>query len=108
MVRRLWVDVDDTLVLWSKDKGYANEALVYSIQHYIAELGWQLVIWSGSGVAMASYWADKLFPSIYTLTTEKDETLPDEDDLCVDDMKLKVRARLTTWGEFVTMVESWT
>ena len=76
---RLFVDCDDTLVLWlnedgqplegqnpyggGSDKYELNQALIDAVVDFLdTNLDWELVVWSGGGSQYAKVWADRCFP----------------------------------------------
>ncbi len=117
-MRRLFVDCDDTLVLWQKDGAppegahpygggaeswLPNEALISAIRsHMTASPEDRLIIWTGGGVNYATMWADRLMPGEWHLATAKDPRLVQAGDVCVDDMPMKVAGELVSWQEFVS------
>jgi hypothetical protein len=121
---RLFVDCDDTLVLWlndgkptsgplvpegphpygaGADRWLPNEALLVAVRaHMASSPDDHLIIWTGGGEAYARTWAGRLFPQgDYYAAISKDTRLPLPGDLCVDDMPMKVACDLVTWQEFV-------
>ena len=84
---RLFVDCDDTLVLWlnqdgqplegqnpyggGSDKYELNTALIGTVVDFLdTNPGWDLVVWSGGGSQYAKVWADRCFP-FHDLHTEE-------------------------------------
>ncbi len=109
----LWLDCDDTLVIWLDEDGQPlegqnpygggsqrwkwNEELIRAID-WVSD--WDLAIWSGGGAQYAARWRDLLRWDLADAYS-KDTRLPQPNDLCVDDMPLKVACEVMTWQEFV-------
>ncbi len=102
---RLFVDVDDTLVIYDdgniEPHPYGiyhgvpwtiNEKLLQGIKDFVENNPDSLVVvWSGGGWEYAKYWADKLnlYDSIAALTKDSSTFyLIHEGDIVVDDMDL--------------------
>src|SRR3990167_4835522 len=98
---RLFVDCDDTLVIWQdryvnqdkelwvRDKWDINEPLVRAVHSFLAERPeYVLIVWSGGGVWYARRWAEKAFPGGNVMSLAKDNQLPREGDVLVDDMHI--------------------
>lgn len=121
-VTRLFVDCDDTLVLWlndgkvtagpllpegphpygaGADRWLPNEVLIEAIRARQKAEPRTLVIWTGGGTDYARTWADRLMPNEYDAALSKDTRLPLPGDLCIDDMPLKVACDVLTWQQFV-------
>ncbi len=99
----LWVDVDDTLVLYQNDNvvnpfGYYldtpylfNEKLIKGIKKFARDHpAAMVVVWSGGGAEYARMWSHKLNIAhlVHCLTKDKETlTLVKEGDICVDDME---------------------
>lgn len=109
---KLFVDCDDTLVLWQyiqrEDGLYfatpwqANDNLIAAIKGYYRERqDLELIIWSGGGVEYADRWANRFFPSIPYTVVQKDMHLPQEGDICIDDMEIAVNCTTILPAEFV-------
>lgn len=113
---RLFVDCDDTLVLWTDasgavedDRGHPygagakgwkpNEALIDCITRRRAEFE-TVIVWSGGGAEYAGKWLERLLPWA-DFCASKDIKLPRADDLCVDDATLTVAGRLITPQQFI-------
>ena len=112
----LFVDCDDTLILWDTEPnglgsyGYhLNHELIEAVLKYMAITKDNLVVWSGGGEEYARRWARCSFPDTEWEAISKDITLPDAelDDVCVDDMDIIPAAPVFTWQEFVKMVAEW-
>jgi hypothetical protein len=99
--RRIFVDVDDTLVLWQTnslkpDGEYLgtpytyNRPLIAALKcHYTDHPGAMIVIWSGGGRSYAKRFAEQIFGGrhIVTLGKEPDTvSLIRDGDIVIDDM----------------------
>ena len=120
----LFVDVDDTLVLFKRKDGtvlpgphpYGSGPDVASYAHNVALvqaiLTWanqhrqeRVVVWSGGGGEYAARWRDEIFTGVGPLVClMKNTDLPAPGDICVDDMPLRTAGRVVTWQEFVAEV----
>ncbi len=119
--RRLFVDCDDTLVLWFNGDEHTEGVLLPGPNPYgggaerwkpnlllIEALdAWreanphhQIIIWSGGGTDYAESWRRRLYPDADGAIS-KDTRLPFSSDLCIDDQLLKVACPAMTWQEFV-------
>lgn len=99
----LFVDCDDTLVLWDPDpdeesslyrgdRYTINHELVSNIKCWLGEHPeYKLVVWSGGGANYACHWGDKAFGPFPHACTSKDITLPKDKDICIDDMPIEPR-----------------
>lgn len=107
--QRLFVDCDDTLVLfdgeageihpysfWRYDSCRPNESLIAFIKKFAKEHPNALiVIWSGGGKDYAQAVANELLPDVEVAATIKDKTtfgLVRENDIVVDDQPIDVEA----------------
>lgn len=108
---RLFVDCDDTLVLWPDephlnqdkklwqgDEYELNHPLIEEIKIFFRDRPREdaLIIWSGGGADYAATWARRCFPHGEYLSLSKDIVLPNEDDICIDDMAIRVPCLLMT------------
>lgn len=115
----LFVDCDDTLILWNDsarqmnqdhtlwmgDKYKPNQPLINAIRKWRGENERDVVVvWSGGGASYAKHWAELFLPNDYEVAMSKDITLPTEFDVCVDDMQIKVKGVLFTPAEFINAV----
>ena len=99
---RLFIDVDDTLVLYTERKAgpnplglerdmnfRVNAELVDAIKIWRRHnIDGQVVVWSGGGEAYARSAGDRFIPGVatwYFTKGGKNLTLPNHDDLLVDD-----------------------
>jgi len=113
---RLFVDVDDTLILWDDsarqmnqdqslwmgDKYKVNIELIGVINNFASKNPLvPIYVWSGGGRNYARHWADLYLDNVYDIALAKDTTLPNKEDICIDDQILSVKAILVTWQEFV-------
>ena len=109
----LFVDCDDTLVLWPEkptgtlalyrgDAYIPNNDLIDAVNAYVRP-GDTLFVWSGGGVDYAAMWANKFFEPGAWVALAKDITVPKVGDVVVDDqvLALKRGVRAYTWAEFV-------
>ena len=114
---RIFVDCDDTLILWLDEEGQPlegqnpygggsqkwlwNEALIRALR----EIEDEIVIWSGGGRPYAQTWRERLQSAssvVAEWSMSKDTRIPQPDDLCIDDMPIQVACPVMTWQEFVT------
>lgn len=122
---RLFVDCDDTLVLWQPEKRTRsdglylgnewerNEKLIKTIEDYIdqmTDIGGkvELIIWSDGGKEYARMWAKRFFPEKYWVARDKDPTLPQDEDICIDDIMIRPpsTALVLTADQFI-YIRSW-
>ena len=112
---RLFIDCDDTLVLWlgedgevdggpnpyggGKEKWEPNRALIAAIESSREEYE-EVVVWTGGGSDYARVWRDRLLPWAHHAIA-KDTRIPGSEDVCVDDAVLRVAAALLTPQEFI-------
>lgn len=113
---RVFVDCDDTLILWLDEEGQPlegqnpygggsqkwkwNEPLAQALERFIVANGGAAVVWSGGGMQYAQRWADlRGWDDVAALS--KDTRIPQPDDLCIDDMPIQVACPVMTWQEFV-------
>ncbi len=114
---RLYVDCDDTLVLWldgdgdvaegpnpygtDGDRWKANAELVEAIGEWERNTpGGEIILWTGGGKAYARVWEQRIYPEAADAIS-KDMRIPGADDLCIDDMPIKVACPVVTWQQFV-------
>jgi hypothetical protein len=115
---RLYVDCDDTLVLWldgdgdvadgpnpygtGPDRWKPNEGLIIALENWRMrhpEID-EIVLWTGGGTDYAQLWLRRVYPAADDAIS-KDTRIPRPDDLCVDDMPIKVACPVVTWQQFV-------
>lgn len=101
----LWVDVDDTLILYPDDK--PNTALIEKIKAVRDQYA-EVYVWSGGGNLYAQVWAERLLKGVYDDSAGKSFIsfkAVQSGDTCVDDMDLMfpedMGVRVVTWQEFV-------
>jgi hypothetical protein len=91
---RLFVDVDDTLILWSKDakdgsfvtKYEPNEAVIHFIRTFRqVHPGHEVVVWSTGGADYARKHAEEQLPEMYDRVSDKYNKIPQVGDLFLDD-----------------------
>lgn len=85
---RVFVDIDDTLILWSKDdQPHPNipliEALTLFARHRPLD---PIMVWSGGGMDYAARWAQKYLPEVPWVVVPKYVQSPNPHDLCIDDV----------------------
>lgn len=112
---KLFVDCDDTLVvwheehqnqdktLWIRDNWSLDEYLIGFLEGVLAtEEDMTLIIWSGGGLDYATLWAERCKFSTPWIALSKDTTIPKDEDICIDDERLVLRnkARVFTKEEF--------
>lgn len=101
---RLFVDCDDTLVIWQPenrkradglymgDEWGSNDPLIDAIKAYLANnTDTQLIIWSGGGLNYADLWGRRILNQAGVhgwIALSKDNRLPRDGDLCIDDIEL--------------------
>ena len=109
---RLFVDCDDTLVLWhytevkpgifsiqqdeAGDTYHMNDELISSIPCWLSlHPEYQLVVWSGGGLEYAAGWARKVFgrSGIPYIVLPKNMGTPENHDILIDDMYGELRPR---------------
>lgn len=102
---RLFVDCDDTLVLWDKaetaegvyrgDMYEINRMLAGNINCWLdVHPEYELVVWSGGGTNYALRWANLAFGSRRSFEIlPKDMRIPQGDDICIDDMHGELKPR---------------
>lgn len=116
---RLFVDCDDTLVFWlgkdgqplegqnpyggGSERWEANDQLLEALEGWGEAVpgGSGIIVWSGGGEQYAERWARLLRHVRGVTSMSKDIRLPTADDLCIDDMPIKVSCPVMTWEEFV-------
>ena len=111
-MRRLFVDCDDTLVLWQyveREDGlyYAtpwqrNDDLIATVRRFVDDHpDTELVIWSGGGAVYAARWAVLFFDGVECVPEDKNIHYPQPGDICVDDQPLRVACPIYTPEEFM-------
>lgn len=117
---RLFVDCDETLVLWDdthqnqdktlwvRDSWHKNDNLIAAVRAYLKEnKECSLIIWSGGGADYAASWARRFFgDDEYVAAISKDIRIPEEFDICVDDEELKVKSHCWSPNYFIDGVFS--
>ena len=118
-MKRLFVDCDDTLVLWLNEDGQPlegqnpygggsdrwepNTALIEAIRVRMkADPELRLIIWTGGGNEYGRTWAERLMPGEWDMAGAKDPRLPLPEDLCIDDAEIVFPCQRQTWQEFVS------
>lgn len=99
---RLFVDCDDTLVLWQAEKRtrsdglylfdewQRNDELIEAIEGFLRQAEEEifelnLVVWSYGGEEYARKWAELFFPNRMWEALDKDPMIPDDESICIDD-----------------------
>lgn len=127
---RLFIDIDDTLVIWEdemqgdihvRQRWHFNTELLEAITEYIRKTSQvsSIYIWSGGGLDYATSWKERISddPGYWIpqwdnsvihktpiITLSKDPSiLPSEEDLCIDDEELKTKARVMSAEQFIGM-----
>lgn len=112
---RLFVDCDETLVLWDdehqnqdrtlwvRDKYKLNMPLIGDVNCFLDHHPeYHLVVWSGGGMDYAAGWARKAFGEqeyhkglgeYPWVVLSKDMRIPQDQDICVDDMEGELSPR---------------
>ncbi len=112
----LFVDVDDTLILWLDEGGQhdpfgivgdawkPNTRLILEIERWVdTHPNDRVVVWSGGGEDYARMWGQRVLHHIPHKAIEKAGPtlyLPFSTDLCIDDMMIEVRSPVAnplTW-----------
>ena len=114
MSARLFVDCDDTLVIYENDRPINPYGAVYGEPYRLntdlieAIDGWDgpVFIWSGGGVEYARRWGREIWPSFHDwgVPLGKDieaYSLVRPNDTCVDDLPLNVPGTVMTADEFI-------
>jgi len=122
---RVFVDCDDTLVLWLGEEGqplegqnpYGGGAERWRWNHqlvgFLLVLEFmmpeaEIVIWSGGGEQYARTWRDRLaavFPVVEGWAcASKDTRVPTAEDTCIDDAELTVPAEVVTWQDVMAVL----
>ena len=118
MTKRLFVDCDDTLILYdsaddpihpygvTRGEPYTyNRPLVNSIRAFIRDHPYALVVvWSGGGASYARTIADIALPGMNVVAMMKDETTFDlvrPHDIVIDDMDIRIPAKVFRPDEWV-------
>lgn len=98
MRRILFLDVDNTLVLWKdqkhpwddgfEDEYRPNHALIEAASEFIEKHSGRIIVWSGGGEVYAGLWRDRLFGNNRKelAAASKQPGLIRPDDIVVDDM----------------------
>ncbi len=119
-IRRLFIDCDDTLVLWLDERGMPlkgenpmgvnshdgnwkpNTRLILEIEKWV-EINphLEVIVWSGGGDFYAGGWGQRLLHHIEHVAYAKDTRVPMVNDIAIDDMDaLKLRCPIRdplTW-----------
>lgn len=112
-MKTLWVDCDDTLILWEKgatapnglymgSEWQKNEPLIEAIRSWEGPV----MVWSGGGKDYARMWAERCEIDC-DATWDKfgpNMKLVSEQDVCVDDQPLKVAGKVLTAEQFISGV----
>ena len=102
---RLFVDCDGTLSLFdlAHREDEVNLPLVRAIERWLDEEpdDSEIVVWSGGGRAYAEAIGRTVLGHLPHTTRSKYEAQPEEGDLAIDDMDLRVACEVVTPEEFV-------
>lgn len=103
---RLFVDCNDTLVLWKyawkegvlvpgEPRYEMNIPLIGDVNCFLDHHPeYTLIVWSGGGVEYARGWAEKCnFQQHFVAILDKDMRYPQDQDICVDDMYGELKPR---------------
>lgn len=117
MRKRLFVDCNDTLILYENSNhvnpyGFVhgqpyriNQPLADSVKLWVEDNPCSLaIIWSGGGAQYARAIADIALPGVDVMTMIKDETsfhMVRAGDIVIDDMELKVPVKVLRPNEWV-------
>lgn len=116
-VRRLFVDCDDTLILWDQaadetsglyygDRYRPNTSLIEAIEQFARmSPDTDIYVWSGGGVDYAGRWAGLFLQNISIKGwLSKNIRLPDSYDVCVDDMPIVTNGKTLSPSQFIDAV----
>lgn len=101
---RLFVDVDDTLILWSKEMKNGLYATKYEpngdVIHFVREFrqfhpGHEVIVWSLGGKDYAAKHAADHLPGLHDECRSKYPALPAAGDLFIDDDPLESYRHMT-------------
>ena len=106
--RRVFVDCDDTLILWPSEVLRAGDEPAINYQllsalaiHRSGSPKDKMIVWSGGGADYAERWRRTIMPWADD-SMSKDTHLPLPGDICIDDMPIRVAATsVYTWEEFI-------
>lgn len=109
---RIFCDVDDTLVFWTKNGNgnpmvgsdwRANQDLIDLIYTLGDNPDNEVIVWSGGGKPYAELWARRFFPDLEWQALDKVNNLglPEKGDLVIDDMELETKGLCMTWQKAV-------
>lgn len=102
---RLFVDVDDTLVIWLDSHGdpitegpnpygansmdwKPNTRLILELERWVqGHPDAPFIVWSGGGIDYAEQWANRLLHHLHPLILPKLPTVPHMDDIMIDDIR---------------------
>ena len=106
----LYVDVDDTLILWTFHKGLPNAKLIAAIIKWRVEhpASDYIFIWSGGGADYARGWCikylgQKLWNAVFDKYKQLNDGVfaPRVGDICIDDQQIKTDAIVMTPEKFI-------
>lgn len=93
----LFVDCDDTLIVWKHGLSLRGDRLwevdwdvVAAIERWQRQ-GGEVVVWSEKGAEYASTWARKAVPHLALSAAAKDLRRPVARDIAIDDTSLAIR-----------------
>lgn len=88
---RLFVDVDDTLILWKDPEPIATEwrpnpdVVAYVKQWHANHPDGELVVWSSGGRDYAAQFGKRVLPDVPHVAQSKWMLIPRVGDVCIDD-----------------------
>lgn len=96
----LYIDVDDTLVVWTSDgeSWTANKAVIEFAKQWKGDI----VVWSGGGLDYAQMWARHLLQSVKWVASPKFNPVVKDGDVFIDDSPFKAweHATIRPWELF--------
>ena len=101
----IFLDIDNTLIRWeiasnNKEVPFVNGELVEAIYHYmVTNPKTKLFIWSGGGTEYAKKFAENVFINFQVVP--KYITIPQEDDICIDDSEVVTKGVTMTPEQFI-------
>ena len=123
MTASLFVDCDDTLIMWLDEydqpkegqNPYGGGSQRWRVNEGVRAgvLKWrkqnprgEIVIWSGGGVDYARRWGWEVLPATDHIAHFKDPRIPRRGDVVVDDAELKTLGTLLTPQQFIEVMRA--